>query len=487
MRSQSAANFASALADLVAYYYTRPVDFARDLLGIDLDPPFADAANAIARGERRIAIRSGHGVGKSTFVAVICIWWMFTRYPFKGVVTAPTASQLWDALWAEIRSRIRTLNPALQELFELFAERIVLRADPDNSFLTARTASRDRPEALQGIHSEHVLLVADEASGVPDEIFEAGIGSMSGENACTILCGNPTRRTGFFARVFLDSELSKLWYRVQVNGEHSPRVSRDFIEQVRRTYGEDSDEYRIRVRGDFPLSDALTLIPRDKAEAATFREIARPAHIRPVWGIDPARYGPDNTALAERRRFWVDPVQTRRGLSTMEIAGWIASEFNNRELRDQPTEILIDVIGLGAGVADRLMELDLRDKSNRKVEIRAINVSASAPIVVRGKPHGVRLRDQLWIDLAEAISAGTLVLPKDPELIDEICAPTYRFHSSGRMKVADKDDIRDGPLGRSPDRADAVCLTFASEFSALLGGKGAPGGEGPLRRNIQRY
>jgi hypothetical protein len=107
------------------------------------------------------------------------LWYMLTRYPVKVVVTAPTSSQLYDALFAELKRWVKELPEGVQQLLDVKQERIELRASPTEAFISARTSRAEQPEALQGVHSDHVMLVADEASGVPEQVFEAAAGSMS--------------------------------------------------------------------------------------------------------------------------------------------------------------------------------------------------------------------------------------------------------------------------------------------------------------------
>lgn len=458
------------IRSLIEKYRDDPIGFCRDLLKVELDPPQANILRDIAAGERRITVRSGHGVGKSTTLAFAVIWFMFTRWPAKVIVTAPTAGQLWDALWAEIRSRFAQLPPGLVDIFEMMAEKIVLRADPDNSFCSARTSSKERPEALAGVHSENVLLIADEASGIPEEVFVSGSGSMSGHNACTVLTGNPTRLTGFFADTHRKPGVREMWKQHHISCLDSPRVSRDFIDQIRRTYGEDSNEYRVRVLGEFPTSDDEALIPYDLVVAAMSRDVSPGG--RPIWAIDPARFGRDRTAFVERIGQVVSPVQCWQGLDLMQTAGKIVTMWNTVPLKHRPAEILVDSIGIGAGVVDRLRELDL--------PVRGINVSESAPV---GSTTS-RLRDELWVKCRDWLAARTGKLPNDMELLADLTAPKFSYLSNGKLKVESKDDMKSRGV-RSPDIADALCLTFASDAATLTHGYGAKEPSKPLRRNLR--
>jgi hypothetical protein len=218
-------------SEFIEKYKSDPVRFVRDILGQEPDPWQVELLEATLT-ERLCAVKSGHGIGKSVCCAWLMIWQLCCFYPQKTVCTAPTASQLYDALFSELKSQLLRLPPALQQLFEVFSERIVLKSDPSGSFCSARTARQEQPEALQGIHSGgpgssgKVLLIVDEASSIANAIFEAAGGSLSG-NATLIMVGNPTRNEGYFYDAF--TKLSHRWWTRTVSCEDSPRVTPEYI------------------------------------------------------------------------------------------------------------------------------------------------------------------------------------------------------------------------------------------------------------------
>lgn len=420
---------------------------------------------AVARGERRISIRAGHGVGKSTACSWAAIWFMLTRFPQKTVMTAPTAAQLFDALFAEIRHWINRLPPALREALEVFSDRIVQKGTPESSFISARTSSAERPEALAGIHSEHVLLIIDEASAVPEAVFESAAGSMSGHAATTILIGNPTRNTGLFFRTH--HSLSSDWKTMHVSCLDNPLVSVDFVEQIKATYGENSNAFRVRVLGEFALRDDDVLIPAELVDAAMQRDVVLSNSEPLVYGVDVARFGDDRTVICKRQGNVVLGFKHWSGEDLMSTAGKI---FHEASL-DKPEEIMVDSIGLGGGVADRLREQGLN--------VRDVNVSESSSF----NQQAARLRDELWLACKDWLDTRAVKLPKDDELRQELTGPTYSFTSNGRIKVEGKSEMKRRGM-RSPDLADAMCLTFASQAAGVGGRalKWIPGK--PLKRNV---
>jgi hypothetical protein len=368
-------------------------------------------------------------------------------------------------LFSEIKAQIRKLPPFIQELFEVTSERIVLKAAPESSFVSARTSSKERPEALAGIHSENVLLIADEASAIPEEIFEAAAGSMSGEHAHTVLIGNPTRNSGLFYQTH--HALKADWFTMHVNCEDIPFVSRDFVKQIASTYGEKSNAYRVRVLGEFSVAEDDTLISAEVVDAAMVRDVAWDDNPPLVYGLDVARFGDDASVLVKRRGNIVTDIKMWRGLDLMQLTGAVVNEAN----LDRPAEICVDSIGLGAGVADRLREVGQ--------PARDVNVSESAAM----NPSADRLRDDLWLQMRDWLGQRACKLPQDPDLRMDLVSPRFNFTSSGKLKLESKAELKKR-LRRSPDRADALALTFAS-MAAMVGGRYAPWSKGkPLRRGL---
>ena len=443
--------------NFIKRYYDDPAGFSEHVIKM---PPLGwqrEVMEAIAKGERRLSLRSGHGVGKSSCAAAIILWFLLTRYPCKVVVTAPTASQLYDALFAELKGRLKEMPKAVSKLLEATSDRVVLKSSPTEAFCSARTSSKERPESLAGVHSENVLLIADEASGIPEEVFESAAGSMSGHNATTLLLGNPVRGQGFFYRTH--TELSNDWWTKKVSCSDSPLVAADFLKDMANRYGEESNAYRVRVLGEWPQADEDTYIPLHLIEAAQHRDIETSPAAAVVWGLDCARYGSDRSALAKRKGNELVEVKTWRDKSTMELAGIVLDEYENTPIIDRPTEICIDSIGIGSGVHDRCHELDL--------PARSINVAESASLKVKY----MRLRDELWGRAREWFEAKECVIPKDDaQLVHELAAPRFAFTSTGKIKIESKDEMRKRGI-RSPDIADAFCLTFAS--NAVLAAHGS--------------
>ena len=440
-----------------------PALFAVEALGL---PPTWDAtakegilpwqweASKILVSRRRLSIRSGRGVGKSAFMSWTILWFHTCYFPAKGGCTAPTATQMSDVLWAELsmwHRRLKERAPALGEKFEWKADQFDMVEAPQESFSVARTARPEKPEALQGLHSKHVLIMADEASGVADSIFEAGRGALSSEESFVVLASNPRRLEGLFFDTH--HKLLPLWGTLHVNGEECPLQAQQLRDEIAYQYGKDSNVYRIDVQGEFPLEEADVVIPMHLCTAAAVRDV-KPFGPT-IWGVDVARFGSDRTVLIKRcTNATLVRHQSWSGMDTMQTAGKVFAEWNNTLPEERPQNIFVDVIGIGAGVQDRLMELQLP----------AIGVNVAEAASINDMTYS-RLRDELWFRARRWLERKDCKLVEDDVLSAELSMPKYSFTSTGKIKVESKDELKKR-YPRSPDVADAFCLTFhdAAEY-----------------------
>jgi len=454
-------------------YKNNPTLFVKEVLKANPDTWQETFLTHIAKGNRRISVRSGHGVGKSTAASWAIIWYLLLRYPVKVVVTAPTSSQLYDALFAELKRWVKELPETLRDMLEVKQDRIEVKEAATEAFVSARTSRAEQPEALQGVHSENVMLVADEASGIPEAVFEAAAGSMSGHNAVTLLLGNPVRSSGFFYDT--QNRLANDWVTMKVSCVDSPRVSDAYVEEMKSRYGEESNAYRIRVLGEFPRSDDDTIIPMELLELAKHRDVETSQHAKLIWGLDVARFGGDRSALSKRQgNALIEPTKTWKNLDLMQLTGAVVAEWEALPPSQRPHEIMVDSIGLGAGVVDRLRELGL--------PARGINVSESPAMGTTYR----NLRAELWYKCKAWFEARDCRIPNDEELVAELATVRYFFSSSGKMQVEGKDDIRKRGL-KSPDKADSFVLTFASDAAvSMFGASTSQKWSQPLKRNLSR-
>lgn len=463
----------SDLAKVLAGWRDDPAAFVREALRAEPEAWQEEALENYTRHDR-LTIRSGHGVGKSTLLAWVALHFLITHYPCKVPVTGPTAHQLFDVLWAEIALWMRRLPDFLRSQYNLKSDRLELAGAPLEAFAAARTSRREQPDALQGFHSEHLLFLCDEASGIDDIVFEVAAGAMSTKGSKLILTGNPTRTLGYFYRSHQSGSGFK---RMHVPCSRSTRVSQDYLDYMAKAFGEGSNIYRVRVLGEFPVAADDTLISLELAESASVRDLVV-YPMDPVWGLDVARFGDDSSCLVKRfSRGMVENPLVWQGLDTMQLTGAVANEYQKTPEKERPDHIYVDVIGIGAGVVDRLFELGL--------PVVPVNVSERPSFAVDTVN---RLRDELWFNASKWLEGRDVKIMPHERLIGELTTPRKLFSSSGKLRVESKDELRSRGV-RSPDVADAFCLTFAYQNFNFAGfsspGRGKSDWSKPISRQSE--
>lgn len=324
-----------------------------------------------------------------------------------------------------------------------YAGRVWCISTPYETFYTRRNG-----RVMVSGNSRNLLFICDEASGIDDKIFEVGEGAMSTPGAKTVMTGNPTKTSGYFYDAF--HKMSDFWWTkkvscIEVEAEY---VNQGYADRVAAKWGADSNVYRVRVLGEFPSENDDAVIPYYLVEDAAHRDVEPVTNVMPVWGLDVARFGSDKTALCKRRgNSIMEPIKTWRKRDTMEVAGLILNEYEDTNSDELPSEILVDVIGIGAGVVDRLRELGL--------PVRGVNVG-EAP---SGRARYMRLRDELWFRAREWFERRDVSIPDDEELIGQLTTVGWTPTSTGKIKVWSKDEMKDKGMD-SPDLADSFCLTM---------------------------
>lgn len=394
-----------------------------------------------------IAIRSGHGVGKDAFLSWI-YWWLLSCFPYSvGLVTAPTSHQLGDILWKEFRKWQQT-SSFLMNKFEVQSDTVYCKESKGRWFISARTSNikggdEEQAETLAGQHGDYMILAVDEASKVPRGVFRPFEGALTGKMNFAIILGNPTRSSGYFYDAFHTDR--KNWLCLHWNSEDSEIVSKDHIQRMIDKYGYASNMYRIRVLGEFPLSDSNTLIPDSWVWDAVNRDISVMEHAYKVKGIDVGAGG-DVSIIITRIGNKVTDIQKFDSVDTQQVLGWILRDLAEDSDYDYA---FIDPIGIGAGVYDSLRAKNIKN-------VISVDVRRSS-----SNPSYFRLRDEIYWRLREQFENSTISIPDDEELIVELFSIKYDVPDTtkGAVKIESKKDMRTRGL-HSPNKADALALTY---------------------------
>lgn len=427
-----------------------------------------------------VSIMSGKGTGKDAIAAIIIDWWLTTSSKLVKIgCIAPTKPQLRDVLWSEIskwhkQSLLYDGSCPGNNTKELLSERFFIKGHSQDRFAVARTANVKDGEAsaaaLDGLHSDYLLIVLDEAASIHEKVFKALVTTLTGPMNWVFMIFNPTNATG--SAVKSHTEQREEWVCLRWDAEDSENVTKESIERMERLYGRDSNAFRVWVKGLPPKADPDTLIPWDWVMDAVGRDI-EPCEDDPVvMGIDVARFGDDRSVICTRKGGLVDEFRAYEKMDTEIIAGWAMGAIAD----DEPSCVMVDTIGIGAGVADKL-----RHRVGN-VEIVDINVSETPSEKEKFK----KLRDELWWNTRELFEKRVISIPDDDELIAELTIPTYRL-DDGKVKVMSKKEMKkkrkDAELGgyKSPDKADA--LVFTTYFNQETLRKMA----NPTKKNKWRY
>lgn len=401
-----------------------------------------------------LATASGHGIGKSAGLSMICNWALDTCDDTRIIVTANTEAQLLTKTMPEI-GKWRRLG-ITSDWFKPTATALISSVGGHEKSwrLDASPWSENNTEAFAGLHNEgkRIVLVFDEASKIADKVWEVAEGAMTDENTEIIwlVYGNPTRNTGRFRECF--GRYRHRWNTRQIDSRTVEGTNKAYLDQIVATYGIDSDITKVRVLGQFPASSSMQFISSDVITAARTRAVDVDPDIEPlVMGVDVARFGDDSSTIYFRRGRDARSITPRRfhGLDTMQLVGHIV------ELQRlyKATLINIDEGGIGAGVVDRCRQLGLP----------ALGVSfGSKPLGVVQLEGGVKVanrRAEIYAIMRDWLPGGAI--PDDQILADDLAGVEYGFNARDEILLESKDHMKARGLA-SPDDGDGLALTFAS-------------------------
>lgn len=408
-------------------------------------------------GALRLAVASGHGIGKGALTAWLIQWFMVTRPRPQIVVTANTESQLTTKTWREL-AKWHNLS-VFKSWFTWTATRYYKTGAEDSWFAAAIPWNERKPEAFQGTHDRYVLMIEDESSAIPDIIHDTIEGSMTTPGSLWLKFGNPTRPTGRFRELFPGGRFAHRWWTRQIDSRTCKQADKSQIAQWLADYGEDSDFVRVRVLGQFPRTGSIQFIGTDLLEVAARRAVVPDPYAPTVLGVDVARFGDDRTVLCLRQGSQIRETWTYRELDTVQVAGHVAQVITTH----QPAAVFIDADGLGAGVVDQCRAL-----GHRVLEVHS-GGKARDPLRHADK------RAEMWDSARAWLRDRGCLLATQETLRLELQGPQYGFDLHGALRLESKADMKKRGLA-SPDEADAFVYTFAEPVAPTNRHRRAPQG-----------
>ena len=401
----------------------------------------------------RMAVASGRGIGKSALVSWLVIWMMSTRIGGSVIVSANSEAQLRSVTWAEITKWLAmTIN---SHWYEIAATRIMpakwlteivereMKKGTRYWSVEGRLWSEENPDAYAGLHNEDgVMLIFDEASGIPDSIWSVSDGFFT-ENTphrFHLAFSNPRRNTGYFYETFHSKRA--FWQTRVIDARDVEGTDKNLYQRIIDEYGPDSYQASVEVYGNFPSEGDDQFIGSTLVDDAMKRTPARDATAPIVIGVDPARFGADATVIAIRQGRDILELRRHRGADTMEVAGHVIDAIEEFK----PALVCIDEGGLGAGVVDRLKE--------QRYKIRGVNFGNKA----KNQTMWGNKRAEMWGAMRDWLKTGHI--PTDRFLKTDLISPRTKPDSKGTLFLESKKDMKARGLA-SPDAADAIAVTFA--------------------------
>ncbi len=419
------------------------------------------AVRKATRGEdkERISIAAGVGVGKSSVLAMIILWFLYNHDECLIPCTAPSESQLYGALWKELRSWRGKMPIEWREKTEITNNYATMIGEGKEKakvwWARAKTARDDRPEALAGIHANDVLIVTDESSAISRETFTKAEGALTSPHLLFVMISNPTRTTGYF----YDSHHkdSQAWQTLTFANIDSPIVNQAYVDRVRQLNGEDSDEWRFQVLGLFPRTDA--------ADGKGYTPLFAESSVRVVrdenyifknarMGIDPAGQGGDTAVWILRDSFRCKKIGTEKKSTPMSLAQKTMGLMEAHNIK--ASDVYIDACGSEA--VEMIQILERHDK-----RVNAVNVGDDAEdeIVYENKKAENYDRMRKWT------SKGGEYLGSDSEWEDLGLVRKKQAGKSDRMKIKTKEEMRRDKES-SPDTAEAVMISFTDDDEGFV-------------------
>ncbi len=393
----------------------------------------------------RSATSSGHGIGKSALSSWIILYIMSTRPQSKGVVTANTGEQLRTKTWGELgKWKKRCITGHWFEYNNGKGNMNIYHPAYSESWrVDGQTCREENSESFAGLHAatSSPWYLFDEASAVPDKIWEVAEGGLTDGEPFWFVFGNPTRNTGRFRECW--RKFRHRWKTRQIDSRSAKMTNKDLIKQWAADYGEDSDFFKVRVRGLFPSSSDLQFIGTGLVDAAMARVVteAMVSHAPVVIGVDPSWSGDDEFA-----------IYMRQGLHSKLIATYQKSDDDVlmaqriAQLEDQykADAVFVD-FGYGTGIVSAARAM------GRNWTLVQFGGASSDPAMLNK-------RGEIWNATKEWLKAGGEL--NDQQTADELSAPEYRVKLDGKIVLEDKAELKKR-AGISPNRADALALTFS--------------------------
>ena len=453
-------------------YFNDPALWIQDVVGITLWSKQREVAQSIITS-KNVAVKAGHGVGKSFLVALLICWWMDTRYPAVFVAsTAPSTAQIGAIVWRYVRQIKSTI--AQRHKDGLIEHELPGYITSDNQWkldggtilgFGRKPPDNKEDDAFQGLHDGYVLAIADESVGLSEAMIDALGNITSNDDSRRIIVCNPTNPASYTAKLFKDQPEGWVFHTISVfdspnfksDGEGLPKdalqklVGPSYVEDKKAEYGENSARYKARVLGEFAWDEGNPLItPEDLAIAHDNEIVPDPGEPR-ILGVDVARFGEDSSVIYFRQGGHVRFVdEIKEETRTTETAKWVHQHAVDLAV----DEVRIDMHGIGGGVIDYIVT----EIPNRRYAVREMNSNQTPPDKRRWHNGKAYWWDKFRMDIRDGLFD---LDPLDETLSDELVTVSYKFQATTEALLMEtKEDLKKRGV-QSPNRADSCVYACA--------------------------
>lgn len=406
--------------------------------------------------KKRIAVKSGQGTGKTTCEVILALWRVFLAPGNQVIVTAPTQHQIKDVWFSELGRVLMNSHPAIQQMCNLTAMKCVIGPETKKWRILGKAASK--PENFQGFHGIQMTVIVDEASGVDREIIRTIKGTLTNADSLFVCAGNPnTRECAFFDMFYKPSEAAS-WHKFTFNSESSAITDKENIRRIGVEFGTNSDVYRVRVLGEFPLADPNCVMSSEDLWACSGVSLIEAARMRSMQQIDKAisidfaRFGGDESVIYRRSGNAVveqaifahtEPLDVVEAAFQMQKrAGW----------QDRQCWYVVDAGGMGQGVVGVL------HRAGKNVHEFQTQHRASVP-------DYANKMTEAYFNVGKLAKERRIHIPDDEHLVTQLSSRLYKTDLKGKLILEKKDDYMKAHEGLSPDRGDCLAMLF---YNAVL-------------------
>ena len=450
-------------------YLNDPALWAKEVLGKHMWSKQREIARSVVENSHT-AVVSCNGAGKSGLAGMLGVWWIATHDPYDValICSAPTYVQIARVLFREIQDNFKLAEKHGHKLPGYITQGQEWKLD-DGTVIAfgRRPADKDIVSAFQGIHRRYVMVILDEAGGIPEDLYTATEAVTNTEGAKVLAIGNPDQRGTPFHKIFREDPT---WHKIRISAFDTPNFTAErnevpeellplliqpaWVEKQKISWGEESARYRSKILAEFPDEADNTFFSQSNIDKGIDTDIPDDMANTAVLGVDVARFGEDDSVAYINRGGRLRRLETWSKATATETA----SRIHRMAIDNAVSEVRIDAAGLGGPVVDMVAAI-----ADGKYLVISMLGSAASPDKTRW--HNARAAN--YDALKDGLSAGRIDLdPEDKVLLEEILMISYKFTPKGAMLIESKDDMRSRGV-KSPDSLDAAVYACA-DLSALL-------------------